>query len=70
MNRKMFKWLWLILVITIDFGVFIYIFKELPYAIKNKEVKDFLEGDAGEYIGFHLGLIILVSFLYWIISWR
>ena len=66
---KMFKWLWLILVIAVDLGVFVYIFKELPYAIKNEELRDFFEGDAGEYIAFHLAIIFLASFIYWIATW-
>lgn len=64
----MFKYLWLIIILLGDIGIFIYIFKELPYAIKHKQLDDFFSfnNDASTYIILHIFFIFIASFVYWI----
>lgn len=64
----MFRYLWVLIVILVDLGLFIYIFKELPYAIKHKSVKEFFDNDAGMYIAFHVVILFIASFIYWIFT--
>lgn len=64
----MFRYLWVWIAILIDLGLFICIFKKLPYAIKHKEVKEFFEGDGGTYIAVHVCILFIASFIYWIIT--
>ena len=64
----MLKYLWIWIIIIVDLGLFFYIFKELPYAIKHKEVKEFFENDAGIYIAVHIGVLFVVSLCYWMMT--